>query len=409
MSQMSLDLIYKKRFPILEADSKLVYLDHAATSQKPIGVLDAVRHQMANENGSPHRGAHMLSVKATEIYDSGRRIVAEFIGAKRPEEIIFTKNATESLNLIAYSYGLNFLKTGDEIVILISSHHSNIVPWQMVAEKTGAVLTYLEVDENGLLPDSELNKISNQTKIVTFPWISNGIGTKVKPQKLIDKAHAHGAIAIVDAAQAAGHEKIDVTAIDADFLVFSGHKMFAPQGIGVLFGKHALLDKMPPFLRGGDMIEYVTRQKTTFEEVPKRFEAGTQNVGGVKGLVAAIDFINEIGLENIEKHERMLSEYLINALKALPFIKIYGPSNLEDRGALVVFNVEGVHPHDVSSILDDYGIAIRAGHHCTQPLMDHLGIGATCRVSYSLYNSKSDVDQLVKGLYEVRRVFGYVD
>ena len=289
MSQMSLDLIYKKRFPILEADSKLVYLDHAATSQKPIGVLDAVRHQMANENGSPHRGAHMLSVKATEIYDSGRRIVAEFIGARRPEEIIFTKNATESLNLIAYSYGLNFLKTGDEIVILISSHHSNIVPWQMVAEKTGAVLTYLEVDENGLLPDSELNKISNQTKIVTFPWISNGIGTKVKPQKLIDKAHAHGAIAIVDAAQAAGHEKIDVTAIDADFLVFSGHKMFAPQGIGVLFGKHALLDKMPPFLRGGDMIEYVTRQKTTFEEVPKRFEAGTQNVGGVKGLVAAID------------------------------------------------------------------------------------------------------------------------
>lgn len=409
MNHKSLDCVYKKRFPIFEAEPKLVYLDHAATSQKPIDVIEAVGDQMAKENGSPHRGAHLLSVKATEIYDRGRRIIGDFIGAKRPEEIIFTKNATESLNLIAYIYGLNFLKPGDEIVILISSHHSNIVPWQMVAEKTGAVLTYLEVDENGLLPDSELNKISDQTKIVTFPWISNGIGAKVKPRKLIDKAHGHGAIAIVDAAQAAGHEKIDVTAIDADFLVFSGHKMFGPQGIGVLFGKYELLDKMPPFLMGGDMIEYVTRQKTTFEDVPKRFEAGTQNVSGVKGLVAAIEFINEIGIENIEKHERMLSAYLIKAMKALPFIKIYGPLNLEDRGALVVFNVEGVHPHDVSSILDDYGIAIRAGHHCTQPLMDHLGISASCRVSYSLYNSKSDVDQLIKGLYEVRRVFGYDD
>ncbi len=409
MGSQTLDYNYKAFFPIFEVHPKLVYLDHAATSQKPKSVIESIKTQMTSENGSPHRGAHMLSVEATKIYDEGRKVVRGFIGAEKPDEIIFTKNATESLNLIAYSYGLTFLKPNDEIAILISSHHSNIVPWQMVAERTGARLVYLEVDENGFLMDTELEKISEKTKIVTFPWISNGIGTRVEPEPIIVKAHQMGAIAIVDAAQVAGHEKIDMKLLKADFLVFSGHKMFGPQGIGVLYGRHEILKKMPPFLMGGDMIEYVTLHKTTYAEVPERFEAGTQNVSGVRGLVAAIRFIEQIGVESIAKHEFELSEYLMESLKKLKFVTVYGPEEAVNRGGLVVFNVEGVHPHDVATILDGYGVAIRAGHHCTQPLMQFLGISASCRASYSIYNSKEDIDQLIKGLYETRRVFGYDD
>lgn len=409
MNEEVLERTYKSYFPVFEVHPNLIYLDHAATSQKPLSVIESIRHQMISENGSPNRGAHKLSVKATEIYDGGRRKVIDFIGGIDPREIVFTKNATESLNLIAYSYGMSFLKKDDEIAILISAHHSNIVPWQVVAQKTGAKLVYLLVDREGKLPESELNKINEHTKIVTFPWISNGIGTRVAPKKLIKRAHEMGAIAIVDAAQVAGHERINIIELDADFLVFSGHKMFGPQGIGVLYGKYELLEKMPPFLTGGDMIEYVTCFETTYEEVPKRFEAGTQNVSGVKGLVAAIDFIEGIGIHSIQVYEHKLTRYMMERLKELPFITLYGPKALEDRGALVVFNVENVHPHDVASILDDHGIAIRAGHHCTQPLMQHLGLTATCRASYSIYNSEHDVDQLVKALYKVRKVFGYDD
>ena len=407
MNEDTLEHAYKSCFPVFEAHPDLVYLDHAATSQKPSSVIEAIRQQMTSENGSPNRGAHKLGVTATQIYDGGRQRVIDFIGGNDPREIVFTKNATESLNLVAYSYGMAFLKADDEIAILISAHHSNIVPWQIVAQKTSAKLVYLLVDHEGKLPESELEKINKRTKIVTFPWISNGIGTRIDPKKLIEKAHEMGAIAIVDAAQVAGHERVNVTELDVDFLVFSGHKMFGPQGIGVLYGKYELLKEMPPFLTGGDMIEYVTCFETTYEEVPKRFEAGTQNVSGVKGLIAAIDFIESIGIDSIQNHERKLTQYMIKQLKALPFITLYGPEKLEDRGALVVFNVENVHPHDVASILDDYGIAIRAGHHCTQPLMQHLELTATCRASYSIYNSESDVDQLIKALYKVRTVFGY--
>ncbi|MBF4692891.1 SufS family cysteine desulfurase [Fusibacter ferrireducens] len=409
MNEDVLEGTYKSYFPVFEAHPDLIYLDHAATSQKPLSVIEAIKDQMTFENGSPNRGAHKLSVKATEIYDNGRRKVIDFIGGMDPREIVFTKNATESLNLIAYSYGMNFLKHEDEIAILISSHHSNIVPWQMVAQKTGAKLVYLMVDSEGKMPASELDKINERTKIVTFPWISNGIGTRIEPKRLIEKAHEMGAVAIIDAAQVAGHERIDIAELDADFLVFSGHKMFGPQGIGVLYGKYELLEKMPPFLTGGDMIEYVTCFETTYEEVPKRFEAGTQNVSGVKGLVAAIDFIEAIGMHSIQNHERKLTQYIVEQLKKLPFITIYGAETLADRGGLVVFNVTGVHPHDVASILDDYGIAIRAGHHCTQPLMQHLELTATCRASYSLYNSEQDVDRLIKALFKVRKVFGYDD
>ncbi len=407
MNEDTIEHAYRSHFPVFEAHPDLVYLDHAATSQKPSSVIEAIRQQMTSENGSPNRGAHKLSVTATQIYDGGRQRVTDFIGGTDPREIVFTKNATESLNLVAYSYGMTFLKADDEIAILISAHHSNIVPWQIVSQKTGAKLVYLLVDQEGKLPEAELEKINKRTKIVTFPWISNGIGTRIAPKKLIEKAHEMGAIAIVDAAQVAGHERVNVIELDVDFLVFSGHKMFGPQGIGVLYGKYELLKEMPPFLTGGDMIEYVTCFETTYEEVPKRFEAGTQNVSGVKGLVAAIDFIESIGIDAIQNHEHKLTQYMINRLKELSFITLYGPEKLEDRGALVVFNVANVHPHDVASILDDYGIAIRAGHHCTQPLMQHLGLTATCRASYSIYNSESDVDQLIKALYKVRKVFGY--
>ncbi|GAU76803.1 SufS family cysteine desulfurase [Fusibacter sp. 3D3] len=409
MNEKALESAYRAHFPVFRVHPDLIYLDHAATSQKPLSVVEAIQNQMVSENGSPHRGAHQLSVKSTEIYEGGRQQVMAFIGGLDPREIVFTKNTTESLNLIAYSYGMTFLKPKDEIAILISSHHSNIVPWQVVSQKTGAKLVYLLVDQEGKLPETELKKINERTQIVTFPWVSNGIGTKLEPRQLIKKAHEMGAIAIIDAAQVAGHERINVIELDADFLAFSGHKMFAPQGIGVLYGKYELLDKMPPFLTGGDMIEYVTCFETTYEAVPKRFEAGTQNVSGVKGLVAAIDFIEQIGLDAIKTHEHKLTQYMMMRLKELSFITIYGPETLNDRGALVVFNVEGIHPHDVASILDDHGIAIRAGHHCTQPLMQHLGLTATCRASYSIYNSERDVDDLVKALYKVRQVFGYDD
>ncbi len=399
----------KGDFPVFERELDLVYLDHAATSQKPEMVVDVLKEQMLFENGSPHRGAHRMSVLATEIYNKGRNAVREFIHARRSEEIIFTKNATESLNLIAYSYGLHSIGKEDEILVAISAHHSNFVPWQMVAEKTGASLKYLMVDEFGDIPDSEISKINEKTKLVAFSWISNGIGTKVDAQRIIEKAHEVGAVAVVDAAQIAGHEPIDVQAVDADFLVFSGHKMFAPQGIGVLYGKYDLLDKMPPFLTGGDMIEYVSCEGTTFAKVPERFEAGTQNVTGVRGLTAAIDYVLSIGLDRISVHESALTSYAVEQLKKLPFVTVYGAESVEKRGALVIFNIEGIHPHDVASILDEEGIAIRAGHHCTQPLMKHLGLGASCRASFSIYNGTEDIDTLVKGIKRVREVFGYDD
>ena len=300
-----MDSNYKSLFPIFTQHPSLIYLDHAATSQKPAMVIERMRQYLEESNGSPHRGAHLLSVEATRQYDYGRGRVAEFIKASRQEEVIFTKNATEALNLIAFSYGLNTLKRGDEIVIAITSHHSNIVPWQMVAKRTGAIIKYLYIDSEGDFLTGELDKITSDTKIVTFPWISNGLGCIHDIKMLIDNAHEKGAIAIVDAAQAIGHLHVNVVAIDADFLVFSGHKMYGPTGIGVLYGKYNLLNEMPPFMTGGDMIEYVEEQSTTFAEVPERFEAGTQHVEGVVGLVAAIDFIESIGVDKMREKEKI--------------------------------------------------------------------------------------------------------
>ena len=400
---------HKSDFPIFYNHPKLIYLDHAATSQKPQMVIDRMRHYLEESNGSPHRGAHLLSVESTRQYDSGRARVAAFIKAERHEEIVFTKNATEALNLIAYSYGRAVLHAGDEIVIAITSHHSNIVPWQMIAREKGATISYLYIDEQGDFLPGELDKITDRTRIVTFPWVSNGLGCIHDIVALIEKAHQHGAVAVVDAAQAIGHMHVDVKALDADFLVFSGHKMYGPTGIGVLYGKYDLLDAMPPFLMGGDMIEYVEEQETTFAKVPERFEAGTQHVEGVVGLIAAIDFIEDVGVDNIREKEQRIAKYAVGKLTELPFIRVLGPDVGRDRGALVAFEVLDIHPHDVASLLDAKGIAIRAGHHCTQPMMKHLGISASCRASFSIYNYVEEIDRLVEALIYVREVFGYVN
>lgn len=402
---------YTADFPVLSRPAngkRLVYLDNGATTQKPLAVIEAIREYYQAFNANPHRGAYELSVKATELYENAREKVRTFIGAAKPGEIILTKNATESLNLVAYSYGMNFIGEGDEIVISIAEHHSNLVPWQQVAKAKGAVLKYLYLDKNGRIPDSEIQeKITPKTKLVGVTQVSNVLGIKMPIEKIIKKAHEVGAVAVIDAAQSVPHLKIDVQALDADFLVFSGHKMLAPMGIGVLYGKEALLDKMPPFLCGGDMIEYVKEQETTFAPLPAKFEAGTQNVGGAVGLAAAIDYLQQVGLDNIERTEKQLVDYALSKLLKLPYLTVYGNHDSLDKTGVISFNVQDVHPHDVSSILDADGIAIRAGHHCAQPLMRYLGVNATCRASFYFYNTTEDIDSLVNSLSRVRSVLGY--
>lgn len=400
---------YKLDFPVFEKDTDLIYLDSAATTQKPKVVIDGISNQLAYENGSPHRGAHRSSVMATKHYHDAKDTVRAFIGAKLSSEIVFTKNATEALNLIAYGYGLTHIKPGQNLVVAITSHHSNLVPWQMVAKAVGAELRYLYLDAEGQFTEQSLNHIDDATALVAFPVVSNGYGMVHPISTLIERAKAVGAVTVVDGAQAVGHMDIDVSSLDCDFFVFSGHKIFAPQGIGVLYGKSETLEKVSPFLRGGDMIEYVSEQETSFAPLPERLEAGTQNVTGAYGLKLAIDYINEIGVDKIHEHENSLVDYCLKAFEELPFIEVIGPRTAKDRGALITFTVEDIHPHDVSSLLDSRGIAIRAGHHCCQPLMKFLEAPATCRVSFSIYNTTADVDVLVQGLKYVRGVFGHVD
>ena len=400
---------YVRDFPILNQmmnGKPIVYLDNGATTQKPDSVVRAICGYYGGCNANPHRGAYELSVKATDIYESTRAKVAKFINAAKVEEIIFTKNATESLNLIAYSYGFNNVNAGDEIVLTILEHHSNLVPWQQVAKAKGAVLKYIYLSEDGNLNDEEIDsKITDKTKIVAVTQVSNVLGLINDVKKITDKAHSVGAIVVVDGSQSVPHIKVDVKNLDADFFAFSGHKMLAPMGIGVLYGKENLLKEMTPFLTGGDMIEYVEEQSTTFAELPSKFEAGTQNVGGAAGLSAAIDYINAIGFDEIERIEQELIDYAIPKLKALPYIELYGCNSKRDnKTGIITFNVKDVHPHDVSTILDAEGVAIRAGHHCAQPLHKYLGINSTCRASFYLYNSTDDVDRLIEGLKKVRKV-----
>ena len=403
---------FLKDFPLLNREisgQKIAYLDNGATTQKPEPVIKAICGYYGGCNANPHRGAYALSVKATDMYEEARVRTANFINAKRPQEIVFTKNATEALNLIAYSYGLNNIGAGDEIVISISEHHSNLVPWQHVAKAKGATLKYIYLEADGNLSAEDIeNKITERTKLVAVTQVSNVLGLKNDVAAIVKKAHSVGAVCVVDGSQSVAHMAVDVQALGADFFAFSGHKMLSPMGIGVLYGKYELLDAMPPFLMGGDMIEYVQEQDTTWAELPAKFEAGTQNVGGAAGLTAAIDYLEKITFDRIEAIEKDLVDYALPKLRELPYIELYGcDSTRDNKTGIITFNVKDVHPHDVATILDSYGVNVRAGHHCAQPLHRYLGQNASCRASFYLYNTREDIDRWIEALKKVRGVLGY--
>ena len=403
---------FKADFPLLGkpmGNNPLVYLDNGATTQKPLEVIKAITEYYDSFNANPHRGAYELSIKATDIYENARIKTQKFINAKYSHEIIFTKNATESLNLVAYSYGLSHVGAGDEVLIAISEHHSNLVPWQYVCQMKGATLKYIYLEEDHNLSQRDIEeKITEKTKVVAVAQVSNVLGLINPVKEIIARAHEAGAVVVVDGSQSVPHMAVDVQDMDADFFVFSGHKMLSPMGIGVLYGKEALLNDMPPFLMGGDMIDYVEEQHTDYAPLPAKFEAGTQNVGGAAGLSAAIDYLNRVGFEYIEKQEKELTEYAISRMKEMDYIELYGcDSSRDNKTGIVTFNVKDVHPHDVSTIMDAHGVAIRAGHHCAQPLMIYLKQNATCRASFYFYNSKEDVDKFIEALSKVRGVLGF--
>ncbi len=396
-------------FPYLDSEKvgkEVIYLDTGATSQKPAYVIDAVDEYYRYSNANPHRGAHFLSWKATEAYEETREVVKDFIGARKSSEIVFTRSTTEALNLLAYSYGLNNLKKDDEILITILDHHANLVPWQMVAKKTGAKLVYAYLNEDYSLDYDDLkSKINEKTKIVSVTGASNVTGELIDSKLITKWAHEVGAISIVDGAQLIPHVKTDVKDIDCDFLAFSGHKMFSPMGIGVLYGKYELLDKLEPFNYGGDMIEYVYEQESTFQEPPIKFEAGTPNVGGVLGLKAAIEYVEKIGMDEIFAYEHELTSYAYDLIKDIPNIKIFYPTNGK-AGSVISFTFTDIHPHDIATILDSKGIAVRSGHHCAMPLHGYLGISATARASFSIYNTKEEAEIFARELKNVRKVMG---
>ena len=400
----------RDQFPILsvpENEKRLIYLDNAATSFKPLSVLKAVDDYYRMDNANPHRGVYTLGVRSTDIHENARLTAARFINAG-PEEIIFTQNATEALNLVAYSYGMEFLKEGDEILISVAEHHSNLVPWQRVAKHTGSRLVYLYPGPDGRITEEELDqKINPRTRLIAIAHVSNVLGTEAPVKSIVKRARLHGATVVLDCAQSVAHMPVDVKELGVDFAAFSGHKMYAPMGIGVLYGKKELLDKMPPFLSGGDMIANVHEQISTYAEVPRRFEAGTRNVGGEAGLASAIEYMNSIGWETIRTHEQALMDQALNGLNALPYITVYGSTNSSDRHGVISFNVDGVHPHDTATILDSEGIAVRAGHHCAQPLMEYLGIGSCVRASIAIYNTEEDISVFLNSLGQVRRWMGY--
>ena len=395
---------YKNKFPIF-SNIENHYLDTAATSQKPKVVLDKIREYYEKYNGNPGRGSHKLSVEAQSLLSNARECVRKFINAKKSEEVIFTKNTTESINLVAYTYGMNFINENDEIILGISNHHANIVPWQFVAKQKKAKLKYIYLTENGQFDLEDLkSKISDRTKIVAISAVVNVTGVIQPIKEIIEIAHSKNALVLVDAAQSILHFKHDVQELDADFLVFSGHKIFAPMGIGVMYGKKEILDKMPPFLYGGDMIEFVTEQESTFAQLPNKFEGGTQNVEGAVTLEEAIKFICEIGYEKIEKIEENLANKALEELNKLDFVETYFTKDVERTG-VIAFNVIGVHSHDVAFILDSFDVAVRSGHHCAQPLMKYIGVASCCRASFSIYNDESDIQKLIEGLLKVKEVF----
>ena len=388
------------QFPLL--NKNIVYLDSAATTQKPKPVIDAISGFYEKYNANAHRGAYKLSIDATKILDNARNTVGKYINSKNSNQIIFTKNATEAANLIAYSYGMDNLTSNNDVVISIMEHHANLVPWQYVTKKTNSNIKFLYLKDFEIDKEEIVSKITNETKIVCITHVSNVLGTINDIEYIIKYAHEKGAIVILDASQSIGHIKIDVQKLDVDFMFFSGHKMFAPLGVGVLYGKENLLNNMNPFNMGGDMIEYVYEDHTTFAPIPNKFEAGTQNLEAIYGLDISIKYIENIGLDNIRKIEENLTQYAISELKKLSYVELYIPKH---HSSVVSFNIKGVHSHDVSSILDSLNICIRVGDHCAQPLIRYLGLSSTCRVSFAIYNTKEDVDKLIQGLEKVAKIF----
>ena len=397
---------YKADFPLL-AQRDVAYLDSAATAQRPQCVLDAEREFYTCHNANPLRGLYPLSIEATEALESARAAVARFLGAAQSEEIVFTRNTTEGLNLVAYSYGMHFLHEGDEIVISVAEHHSNLVPWQRVAQATGAKLVYLYPNALGYLTEEELDKkITSKTKLVAVGMVSNVLGLCAPVEAIVARAHAVGAVVVLDCAQSAPHMPVDVKKLDVDFAACSAHKLYAPMGMGALYARAELLDKMPPFLSGGDMIGSVHEHSATWAEGPRKFEAGTRNVGGEVGFAAALDYMDAIGWDTMMQHEHALLDRMLKGMAQMPWLTVYGDPTAEHRFGVVSFNVQDVHPHDVATILDAGGVAVRAGHHCAQPLMEFLGIGSCCRASVAVYNTEEDVDALLNNLENVRKVMG---
>ena len=398
---------YRKDFDILNSGD-YVYFDNAATSQRPNQVLDAISNFYRTANANPLRGLYDWSMAATEMYEDSRRVVADFIGANSPEEIIFTRNTSESLNLVAYSYGLDNVSEGDEVVISVMEHHSNILPWQMVCRKKNAKLVYLEPDEEGVISKEEYeSKITDKTKVVAIGHVSNVMGVTNPVKEIAAYAKSKGAIVVVDGAQSTPHMRVNVQELGADFFAFSGHKMLGPMGIGVLYGRKDLLENMSPFLTGGEMIEYVTRTDATYAELPHKFEAGTVNASGAVGLAEAIRYLQNVGFEAIEAQEQKLTALLMEGMSKLPYIKIYGSKDPKKHCGIVTFTIDGVHPHDISSVLNDDHVCIRAGHHCAQPLMQFIGAGSTARASLYFYNTEEEVKIFLEKLANVREVMGY--
>ena len=398
---------YRNDFPLL-MQNKIIYIDNAATSQRPQCVIDAEGDFYKNYNANPLRGLYSLSVEATEVYENAREAVRKFIGAEKSNEIIFTRNTTESLNLVAYSYGLSNVKKGDEIVVSIMEHHSDLLPWQMVAKTCGADLKFIECAKDGSIDLEKVKElITSRTKIVAMTQVSNVLGREYPVKEIAKLAHEKGAVMVVDGAQSTPHMRVDVTDLDADFFAFSGHKLLAPMGIGVLYGKEELLEKMPPFLSGGEMIDSVTRTSAVYAELPHKFEAGTVNAAGAAGLKAAIDYIEKVGFDYISEREIALTSRAIEKMKKIPHVNIIGSENADEHTGIVTFTIDNVHPHDISEILAADGIAVRAGHHCAQPLLTHLGLNSTARASFAFYNTEDEVDKFTDSVATIRERMGY--
>jgi cysteine desulfurase/selenocysteine lyase len=399
----------RRQFPTLDQmvnGRPLVYLDSAATSQKPIHVMEVVDAYYARDNANVHRGIHELSRRATVAYEEARAKVAGWINAPEPSEIVWTSGTTEAINLVATAWGLDNVGEGDEILISVLEHHSNIVPWQLLATRTRAKLRYIELDDQGRLKLDELpSLLTDRTKVVAVSHVSNALGTVNPVKEIAAAAHEVGALVVIDGAQGAVHMRVDVRDLGADFYAFSGHKMCAPTGIGVLWGRRELFESMSPYQGGGEMIHFVGRDTSTWAKVPHKFEAGTPNIAGAIGMGAAVDFLSGVGMDAIVRHERSLLEYALAAVRRVPSLTVHGPDSIDERSAVISFTLGDAHPHDISTILDNEGIAVRAGHHCAQLAMQHLGVAATARASFYLYNTKDDVDRLVEGLATVAEIF----